>query len=335
MGTPEEVLPLSAIYMKVIFGGMIFSMVYNFCSALLRAAGDTKSPLIFLSISGVVNVGLNVVFVTAFHMNVAGVALATIISQGVSAALVILVLTKRLDSCKMHLRRLCLDKEVLGKMLRIGIPSGINSSLFSLSNVLIQSSVNSFGDIFMSGNAASQNIEGFVTTIDAGFYQASTNFVGQNTGARRYDRVKKSLLLCLLCSAVACFALGGIALLFGRQLLGIYITDSAQAIEYGMLRMTIMCLTYWICCLMDMTTGALRGMGVSTAPMIISVLGVCGIRIGWILTLFQQPRFHTPESLFISYPVSWAITFALEFAAFYMVYRKRRRQSLEQAPKLE
>ncbi len=326
MGTPENVLKLSAVYMKIYFGGITFTMVYNYCAAILRAVGDTKSPLIFLTISGVINVVLNLIFVTQLHMNVAGVALATTISQAVSAVSVVVVLMKRTDAAHLELRKLRFHKVQLLKMIRIGLPAGIQSSLFSISNVLIQSSVNSFGDILMSGNAASQNIEGFLYVTMNAFHQTAVNFIGQNMGAKQYDRVKKVVGICLGCVAVVGLALGSLMVIFGENLLAIYITDSAEAISWGMVRLCIICQFYFLCGLMDVSTGALRGMGASVSPMIISVLGVCGIRIGWIATVFQIPRFHTPQSLYWSYIFSWSVTFLIQLAAFGAVFRKQRRE---------
>ena len=320
MGTPENVLPLSAVYMQIYFGGIIFCMIYNFSAAILRAAGDTNSPLVYLTIAGVVNVILNIVFVTVFHMNVAGVALATTLSQGISAVLVTRALMRRTDACRLDLRRLRFHKAQLSKMLRIGLPAGIQSSLFSISNVLIQSSVNSFGDVFMSGSAASANIEGFVYASLNAFHQTAVNFIGQNAGARKYRRVHRTLWICLGCATVVGIVLGFTAWAFGRQLLSIYITDSPQAIEYGMVRLGFICLPYFLCGLMDVSTGALRGLGASVVPMVISVLGVCGLRIVWICTVFQV--YHTPECLFFSYTVSWVVTFLFQIAAFYIVCRK-------------
>lgn len=322
MDTPENVLPLSAVYMKIYFAGITFTMVYNFCAAILRAAGDTKSPLYFLFFAGILNVALNVVFVTQFHMNVAGVALATTISQAVSAILVVLALMRRQDACRLHLGQLCFHKEPLQKMVRIGLPAGIQSSLFSISNVLIQSSVNSFGDVLMSGNAAASNLEGFVYVCLNAFHQTTVNFVGQNAGARQYKRVGKILWICLGCVTVVGIVLGALVYSLGPTLLAIYITDSAEAISYGMVRLAYICLPYFLCGLMDVTTGALRGMGASITPMLISVLGVCGIRIGWIYTIFQLEQYHTPQCLYFSYTISWAATFLCQLIAFEIVYRK-------------
>ena len=327
MGTPESVLPLSAVYMRIIFAGITFNMVYNFCAAILRAAGDTKSPLIFLLFAGTLNVILNVIFVTQFHMNVAGVALATILSQGLSAVLVIIALMRRKDACRLELRKMRVYKAQLVKILRIGLPAGIQGSLFSISNVLIQSSVNSFGDVFMSGNAASANIEGFVYVCLNAFHQTAVNFTGQNAGAHQYRRVYRTLWICLGCVTVVGLTLGSAVYLFGPKLLSIYITDSPEAISYGMIRMGYICLPYFLCGLMDVTTGVLRGMGASFVPMVISVLGVCGLRIFWIFTIFQVPEFHTPQCLFFSYTVSWLVTFLFQLAAFIVVFRKQVKEA--------
>ena len=335
MGTPEEVLPLSTIYMQIYFGGVTFTMLYNFCAAILRALGDTKSPLIFLSIAGVLNVVLNVIFVTQLHMNVAGVALATAIAQAVSALLTMRALMRRTDAAKLMLKKMRIYKAQLLKIIRIGIPAGLHSSLFAISNTLIQSSINSFGETLMSGNAAAGNIEGFVAVLDNGFFQSTVNFVGQNYGARQFKRAKKATYLCLICNAVSTFAASMLALSLGPQLLSIYITDSAEAIECGMMRMSVICATWFIASLMDTTTSALRGMGASAVPMVISVLGVCGLRIGWIYTIFQLPQFHTPQFLFMSYPITWSITFVAQLIAFFIVLKKASGRAGEAAARKE
>ena len=322
MGTPTDILPLSTIYMRVYFGGMVFTMVYNFSSAILRAAGDTKSPLIYLAIAGVLNVALNVVFVVLFGMNVEGVALATILSQALSAFLVVRALCRRTDSCRLELKKIRIYKKALIKILTFGIPAGLQSSVFAISNVLIQSSVNSFGPVFMSGNAAAGNIEGFVYTSMNAFSQTSMNYTGQNVGARQYDRVKKILLICVICAGITGILLGGAAYLFAPWLLRIYITDSAQAVADGILRMSIVCLPYFLCGMMDATTGSLRGLGSSMLPMIISVMGACVLRVVWIYTIFQIPQFHSPQGLLISYPISWVLTFSCQLTAFLIVLRK-------------
>lgn len=329
MNTPENVIPLSATYMKIYFGGIIFMMVYNFCASILRAAGDTKSPLIFLTIAGIINVVLNVIFVTAFHLNVAGVALATTISQGVSAVLVVIALKRRNDACKLHFSQMRFYKTEFIEIVRIGLPAGIQSALFSISNVIIQSSINSFGDVLMSGNAAALNIEGFIFVSLNAFHQTTLNFTGQNIGANQYKRAKKVLLISLGCVLVIGLAVSTSVYLLGQNLLGIYLPDSPEAIEYGILRLKCLFLSYCLLGMMDVSTGGLRGMGVSLAPMIISVLGVCGIRIGWVYTIFQIPEYHQPEYLYFSYTLSWGITFIIQTVAYFIIYNKKKRSIMK------
>lgn len=326
MSTPENVLPLSTLYMQVFFCGMPFNMLYNFASSILRAAGDTKTPLISLSVAGVVNFILNVIFVALFKLNVLGVALATAISQVVSAIWVVLTLTHRNDSCRLILSKIRFYKDELLKIIRIGLPSGIQASIFDLSNVIVQSSVNSFGEAFVSGNAAAASLTGFVYVAIYSFMQTTTTFVGQNVGAKNYKRVRKILTTTLACAFVSALFLGTLMYIFGRPLLSLYISDSAEAIEYGMKRLLWVGIPYFLCGLMDSTTGALRGMGASITPMLISILGVCGIRIGWIFTVFRH--YHTPETLFLAYIVSWSFTFISLLIAFIIVYKKKSKEAL-------
>ncbi len=321
MGTPEDVLPLSALYMKIYFGGMMFNMIYNFGASILRAAGETKKPLLFLTSAGILNVILNVIFVTVFHLNVAGVAIATTTAQMVSAILVVVYLTRRTDSIRFNFKNIMFHRKTLSKILMIGIPSGIQGSIFSISNVIIQSSINSFGPIVMSGNAAASNIEGFVYVMMNSFQQTALNFVGQNTGAGKYRRVKKVFLICLACVAIVGIVTGVTVFALGRPLLSIYITDSTEAIGYGMLRFLYMSVPYFLCGMMEVSTGSLRGLGASLTPMLISIAGVCGMRIVWIFTVFRQ--YHTQQTLYLSYPLSWLTTLCLLMFAFWMVYRKR------------
>lgn len=329
MGTPENTLPLSAVYMKIYFCGITFTVVYNFCAAILRAAGDTQSPLIFLSIAGVINVVLNVIFVTVFHMNVAGVALATTISQGVAAVLVVWALMHRTDACRLELRKLRFHKQQLLKIVRIGLPAGIQSSLFSISNVIIQSSINSFGDVFVSGNAAAANLESFLYATLNSFHQTAVNYVGQNVGARQYRRANNTVWICQCCVLVLGITMGTLIWKFGETLLGIYITDSAEAISYGIIRFTYVTLPYFLLGLLDVSTGGLRGYGQSVGPMIISVLGICGIRVLWIFTVFQLPAFHSPKWLYLSYPISWVVTLAVQMVLFFRVRSKFLQNSTE------
>lgn len=329
MDTPDDVLPLSTLYMEIYFAGIIFMMIYNFCASILRAAGDTKSPLIFLTIAGIINVVLNVIFVTLFDLNVAGVALATTISQAVSAILVLLTLVKRNDSCKLYLSKIRFYKNELFEIIKVGLPAGIQGSLFSISNVIIQSSINSFGSVVMSGNAAALNIEGFVYTILNAFHQTTLNFTGQNVGANQYKRAKKVFLMCLGCVFVIGISISTLVYLFGPQLLSIYITDSPEAIESGLVRISCLFIPFCLLGLMDVSGGGLRGMGVSFIPMVISIIGVCGLRIGWIYTIFQLPQFHTPEWLYHSYTVSWAVTFTAQTIAYFVIYNRKKRSVIK------
>ena len=328
MKTPPNVLPLAALYMRIYFSGIIFTLVYNYCASILRAAGDTKSPLIYLTISGTINVILNIFFVTVFHMSVDGVALATIISQAVSAVLVVIALMRRTDACKLYWRKIHFYRKQFIKTLSIGLPAGLQSTLFNIANVTIQSSINSFGsDALLSGNGSAANIEGFVYVIQNSFLQTSVNFVGQNAGAHQFDRIKKIFVICLGYVTLFGFAAGFTVWLFGEQLLSIYITDSADAISYGLIRFNYIALPYFLAGLMEVTTGALRGLGSSLIPMIISLLGACGFRILWIYTIFQIPQYHSLPCLYQSYPISWILTFVLQTIAFILIYNKKAKKA--------
>ena len=319
MGTPDNVLDQAALYVRIYFAGMPVIMLYNFGSAILRAVGDTKRPMYFLLLAGILNVFMNLFFVIVFHMGVAGVALATVLSQCVSAGLVLLCLIRSNGAIKLHLKEMKIHKEPLLKMIRVGLPAGIQGSIFSISNVLIQSSVNSFGDIAMAGNAAASNIEGFIYTCMNAIYQAAISFTSQNYGAGQYRRIRKIMRSGVLIVTCVGLLLGGIAFLCAPVLLSIYNTDP-QVIQYGMLRMEIICLTYFTCGIMDVMVGCLRGLGYSIMPMIVSLAGACGIRVLWIFTVFQWDR--TLTMLYISYPVSWMITAAVHIICFLIIIRK-------------
>lgn len=326
MGTPQgELLRLSSLYMKIYFLGITFGMLYNFGAAILRAVGDTRSPLIFLAMAGVLNVILNVIFVAVFKMDVAGVALATSISQAVSAVLVLRTLTNRTDSCKCNPKKLHIYKDALLMIIKVGLPAGLQGSLFSISNVLIQSSVNSFGAAAMSGSAAASSIEGFCYVSMNAFHQTSLNFCGQNFGAGNLKRVRKITFVCLATVAAVGLVLGNISYIFGKELLGIYIKDSPEAIIYGIERMKFMLIPYFLCGIMDTSTGAMRGIGCSFSPMVITVVGVCVMRIVWIYTVFAMPQYHSFSGLFISYPISWLLTFAVLIICFLTVVKKKEK----------
>lgn len=326
MGTPGEIRELASVYLRIYFAGMIFNLLYNYGAAILRAAGDTQSPLLYLTLAGVLNVVLNLFFVIVLHMNVAGVALATAISQVLSAILILRALMKRTDACKLVWKKIGIHRAPLMQMLRIGLPAGIQGSIFSISNVLIQSSVNLFGQAAIAGNAAAANLEGFVYIAMNAVYQTVLNFTGQNVGAGNYARVRKIFHTCLLLVIVLGGALGGLLYLFGEPLLSVYINDSPTSIQYGMLRLGNIGLIYFLCGIMEVTTGGLRGMGVSVASMISSVFGVCGLRIGWILTVFQIPEYHTMKSLYFSYCISWIFTFLVQAMIFYIILHKRKKK---------
>lgn len=305
MGTPADVLDQAVVYMRIFFAGMPVIMLYNFGSAILRAVGDTKRPLYFLLIAGLVNVGLNLFFVIVWHMGVAGVALATVLSQIISAALVLACLVRSEAGYKVNLRELRIYQDKLMQIVKIGVPAGIQGAMFSISNVLIQSSINSFGSIAMAGNTAASNIEGFVYTSMNAIYQTGLSFTSQNMGAKNYHRINRILMECIAIVAVAGLAMGWLALLFGRNLLGIYSSDP-EVISYGINRMWVICSTYFVCGIMDLISGFLRGMGYSVTPTLVSLTGVCGLRVLWIFTVFAWNR--SLFVLYLSYPITWVVT---------------------------
>ena len=319
MGSPAEVLPLATLYVKIYFLGMPFNALYNFGSSVLRAVGDTQRPLIYLTLAGIANVILNLLFVAVFHMGVAGVALATIVSQAISAILVLLCLLRTEGAIHVDLRKLRIHAEKLLEIARIGLPAGLQGAFFSLSNVLIQSTVNSFGNIVMAGNSVSANIEGFIYVAMNALHQAAITFTSQNFGARKYLRIRRICLLSVLTVTVIGILLGAIALVFQTPLLSIYSTEP-EVIAAGIIRMNIIASTYFLCGIMDVLCGVLRGLGSTIAPMIISVLGACALRIFWIYCILPFDR--TLQMLYISYPVSWAITAAVHGAC--LVYLLRR-----------
>ena len=321
MNTPQEFIHLSILYVQVYFGGIVSTMVYNYGASILRAAGDSRSPLIFLVIAGGVNVVLNILFVTAFRMDVAGVALATALSQTLSAALVLWALSRRTDACRLNWRRMRLEGRVLLRMLRIGLPAGIQGSMFSISNVMIQSSVNDFGPVAVAGYSAAGSLEGFVYVSMNALHQTALNFVGQNVGAANYRRVRQVMNTCVASVTVIGVVMAGLLILCGRPLLGLYISDSPEAIEYGVTRLLFIGTTYFLCGTMDVITGGIRGLGASVAPMLITVLGVCGVRLVWIW--FALPLIPTLEMIYLSYPISWALTTAAQWITYRMILRRR------------
>ncbi|RGC18744.1 MATE family efflux transporter [Absiella sp. AM54-8XD] len=319
MGTPMDVIDLSVLYMRIYFIGMPAFMIYNFGAAILRAVGDTKRPLYFLTVAGVVNVLFNLLFVIVFKMGVAGVALATIISETISAGLIILSLMQSDGILRLHLKEMKFHKDKVVGMLKIGLPAGLQGMIFNISNILIQSSVNSFGSVVMAGNTAASNIEGFVYTSMNAIYQTSLSFTSQNMGAKQYHRIDKILLQCLGVVTAVGLVLGVGAFLCGHTLLGIY-SSSEDVITHGISRLSVVSASYFLCGIMDVMVGSLRGMGYSIMPMLVSLTGACLFRVIWIFTIFQME--HTLFSLYISYPISWILTFSAHVICYLVVRRK-------------
>ena len=326
MQTPEDVLPLATTYLRIYFIGMTSMMVYNFGSAILRAVGDTKRPLYYLSAAGVINIGLNLLFVIVFRMSVAGVALATVISETISASLVIRCMMKEKGSIRLTPSKLRIHPKRFAEILRIGLPASLQGVIFAISNVIIQSSVNSFGSTVVAGNSAASNIEGFVYVSMNSFYQGTISFTSQNVGAGKYERVNKILFTAQACVIVTGLVLGNLAVFFGPDLLGFY-TRSAAVKAAGMNRLKIICTVYALCGIMDVMVGSLRGLGYSVMPTIVSLIGACGLRLLCIFTFFRiNEQFHTPQSLYLTYPVSWIITICAHVVCFVIVRRRISRR---------
>lgn len=319
MDTPDNVLNLSTLYMRIYFMGMPFFMLYNYGAAILRAVGDTKRPLLFLIISGATNVLLNLLLVIQFHLGVAGVAIATVISQCISCILVLRCLYISDGSYQLRFNKLGMKTRYVKQIFQIGIPAGIQSTIINFSNVLLQSSVNSFGSVAMAGYTAANNILGFLYVSVNSITQACMSFTSQNYGVRKFKRMDKVLLECLGLTVIVALVLGGGSYLFGAELMHIY-TKSSKVIECGVDIMLYTTVTYFLCGIMDLLPGALRGMGHSTVPMILSVIGTVGTRIVWIYVIF--PCHRSLDFLFISYPVSWLLTIVMQVICFYFVRKK-------------
>lgn len=321
MKVPDDVINLSVIYLRTYFSGMTAVMIYNFGSAVLRAVGDTQRSLYFLIVSGVINVVLNLFFVIVFHWGVFGVGLATVISQVVSAALVVICLVKEKSSIKLYISKLRIDKSKFLRIVQIGLPAGLQGMLFSISNLLIQSSVNSFGKIVIAGNSASANIEGFAFTAMNAFHQSAVSFTSQNKGAGRYDRIGKILTTALGYVFVTAMIFCVIYNVFSHQLIDLY-TNSGDVVAVGVARLTIIATSYFLAGMMDVVVGSMRGLGYSVVPMIVSVFGICIFRVIWIFTVFSQEAYHTIETIYYSYPISWIMTLSIQLLCF--LYIKKR-----------
>ena len=312
-------IQLSALYMRLYFCGMPFFMLYNYGAAILRAIGDTKRPLLFLVIAGVANVALNLLLVIVFHLGVAGVAIGTIISQMISSILVLRCLCKAEASYRLQFSKLSIKGVYMKQIFKVGIPAGIQSTVINFSNVLLQSSVNSFGSTAMAGYTAANNIFGFLYASANSITQACMSFTSQNYGAGKWKRIDRVVVDCMALTVVIMLALGGGAYVFGHQLLGIYTSD-AEVISCGMEILLYTTVTYFLCGLMDLFPGAMRGMGYSLVPMIISIIGTVGLRIVWIFWVF--PKNRSLDVLFISYPASWILTILMQLACFWFVRKK-------------
>ena len=319
MATPEDVIDQSTLYMRILFFGMPLNLILNFGAAILRAIGDTKRPLYYLTIAGVINLFLNIFLVTVFSLGVAGVAIATVISEGVSCVLILLCLKHETGAIRLYFNRIKINPSKCIDIMKIGLPAGLQGCIFSISNVLIQSSVNSFGSTVMAGNTAASHIEGFVYVSMNSLHQTCISFTSQNFGAGKFKRIKKVLINCLVIVAITGLVLGNSAYFFGKYLLSAY-NNEAEVISYGLIRLSIISTMYFLCGLMDVMVGAMRGIGYSILPMIVSLVGACGLRIVWIYTVFV--KFRTLDILFISYPVTWTITFLSHLVCYYIVTRK-------------
>ena len=319
MGTPSDVIELSTLYMRIYFCGMPFFMLYNYGAAILRAVGDTKRPLVFLIISGVANAGLNMILVIIFHMGVAGVGIGTVISQLISCILVLRCLYKSEGCYQLRFSKLRIQKVYLRQIFQVGIPAGIQSTVINFSNALLQSSVNSFGSTAMAGYTAANNILGFLYASVNAVTQACMSFTSQNYGVGKYKRMDRVLINCLILSVVISGVLGCGSYAFGTEILKVY-TEDPKVIQCGLEILSMTTVTYFLCGIMDLFPGALRGMGRSGVPMILSIIGTVGTRIVWIFILFPQHR--SLKFLFISYPASWLFTIVMQVICFYFVRKQ-------------
>ena len=324
MNTPDSLLDLASLYVRIYFVGITASLIYNFGSAILRAIGDTRRPLIFLIIAGIVNVVLNLFFVIVLKLDVAGVALATTISQCLSAFLVIRCLIKEQSAVHLSLKELRIYKDKLISILKIGIPAGVQGSLFALSNVAIQSAINSFGDIVMAGNAAAANLEGYVYVSMNAIHQATISFIGQNVGGKKYERINKIIFTAIGCVTVVGLVLG-LSMYIGGNIFLYFYTDDAAVVSAGMIRLKYVSTVYFLCGIMDVLVGALRGLGRSIMPMIVSLMGACVFRLVWIFTIFKIERFHIIETVYISYAISWILTAAVHATCLYVIRRTMKK----------
>ena len=332
MGTPDDVLPLSTTYLAIYFLGTPASLIYNFGASILRSVGDTKRPLFFLTLSGFINVALNLVFVILFRMSVAGVALATIISQYVSMVMIVVCLVREKSCCHLDFRKLRIHRDKMQKIIRVGLPAGIQGSVFSISNVVIQSSVNSFGSLVMAGNTAAAQLEGFAYTAMNSVYHAALTFVGQNMGAKKYHMINKVVFRCFIVVMVIGLGVGTLMYSFAEPLLKIYLPNDPDAIPYGITRLTYLIIPYFLCGTMEVMVGGQRGMGMSIVPMVTSLVGSCLLRVIWVMTIFAA--FRSLPVLYLSYPISWFLTTAAH-AVFYFRHLGKIKKAVRETGNVE
>lgn len=324
LDTPANIMEDAVTYLRVSAIGFPFTLIFNFTRAIVNAEGDTKFPLYCLVIAGATNAVLNLIFVLVFKLDVFGVAFATVLSNGLSAALMVVHLCRKTTIIKLRIRRIRLVKNKAFDIIKVGLPAGLQGVAFSISNVIVQNAVNSFGSVVVAGNTAVINIEGFLYQAMYGFYQASGTFVSQNYGARNYDRIKRVMYVCMLCAFIAGFGMSVFSIVFREGVIGIYSSDEA-VIAAGAIRILVVFPIYCLCGLNDVLSGAMRGIGYSTVPLVISLIGACVLRVVWIFSIFDM--YHTLIMLYMSYPVSWILTFAAHFTAFNICYKSIRRKN--------
>lgn len=316
MKTPGDILTQATLYLKIYFIGAPLSMLYNYCSAALRSAGDTVRPMIILIASGFVNLLLNLFFVISLKMGIAGVAWATVISQGMSAVLVMIILLRTDDCLKFSLKTFKVSGRRFLEIIRLGLPAGIQNFIFSIANVTIQAGVNSFGEVGTAGNTAASDLEGYMCAVINAFFNTTLTFVGQNVGGKKYDRINKIFRTCFLSAMTVCVAVTGFVYIFRYQLLSLF-TDSKEVIDFGIYKINILCLSYFTYGAMQVFIGAIRGLGVTLTPMFISLFGICLLRMIWLWTAFSF--FHTPYVLYSCYPVSWVATAIMQGVCYFIV----------------
>lgn len=324
MDSPSDVINLSTLYMRIYFAGIPVMLIYNFGSAIMRAVGDAKRPTYFLMFSGIINVALNLLFVIVFKMNVAGVAIATVVSQIVAAMLVLRCLIKADDCFRLDIKKIKMHMTEFKEILALGIPAGMQSAMFSLSNVIIQSSINAVGSDAMAGNSAAVSVEGFVYIALNSFFHATLTFVGQNYGAHDFKRIRKGFLISMAASFCVGVVISTVFSCFSRYLVGIY-TDSAGVCDAGVMRMRIICSVYFLCGMMEVATGALRGMGVAVRSMLTCVVGVCLVRAVAVVIGMPFETVSDLKILYYSYPVSWILTTSILTSLFFIILKKREK----------